>query len=329
VLAVSLLGMAGATLAIAWLLHERRPLSWLFAAVFFRSAFMAIETAARNAYIADLAPGAALSSAISLHTAALHIGKIIGPAAAGWWLASTDGALLLVIYSVALVVAAAAVSSSQGSRPRRPAARPAGNEGEAVRYIKGTPLIRALLILSIIPMMFGFAYSAVAPILVEALAKGDAGDFAFLLSVSSVGALLGTVWLSIRSVEATGKWLIMSLLAFSLSLLLWVALFEHRLFCLLAIGSVGLTGQLYRTLCRVAIQQAVPDQLRGRVMSIALMDRGFIPLGTLMLTALAEYAGARAAGYAMGVICFLSALAFWRRQDVWNISATGGRTWND
>ncbi|AMX84632.1 hypothetical protein GS3922_13800 [Geobacillus subterraneus] len=329
VLAASLLGMAGSTLAIAWLLHEPSSLIWLFAAVFVRSVFMAIETAVRNAYIADLVPGAALSSAISLHTAALHIGKMFGPAAAGWWLASMDGAPLLVVYSALLIAAALAVSSLEDGRPRRPAVRPAeGDKGEAIRYIRDTPLIRALLALSLIPMTFGFAYSAVTPLLVDALAKGDAGDFALLLSVSSAGALLGTAWLSFRPVEAVGKWLIVSLLAFSLSLLLWIVSFEHQLLCLAAMALAGLTGQLYRTLCRLAVQLTVPDQLRGRIMSIALMDRGFIPLGTLLLTAIAEYAGAKTAGYAMGWLCLLCVLAFWRRKELWNIS-TGGRTWND
>ncbi|NNU83885.1 MFS transporter [Geobacillus sp. BMUD] len=329
VLAASLLGMAGSTLAIAWLLHEPSSLIWLLAAVFVRSVFMAIETAVRNAYIADLVPGAALSSAISLHTAALHIGKIIGPAMAGWGLSSLGGVLLLIIYSAMLVIAAFAVLSLEESRPRRPAARPTNSgKGEAICYIKRTPLVRALLLLSIIPMTFGFAYSAVTPLLVDALANGDAGDFALLLSVSSAGALLGTTWLSFRPVEAIGKWLIISLLAFSLSLLLWIVSFEHQLLCLAAMALAGLTGQLYRTLCRLAVQLTVPDQLRGRIMSIALMDRGFIPLGTLLLTTLAEYVGAKVAGYAMGWLCLLCVLAFWRRKELWNIS-TGGRTWND
>ncbi|OQP05679.1 hypothetical protein B1690_12545 [Geobacillus sp. 46C-IIa] len=329
VLAASLLGMAGFTLVIAWLLCEPSLLIWLFAAVFVRSVFMAIETAVRNAYIADLVPGAALSSAISLHTAALHIGKMFGPAAAGWWLASMDGVPLLVVYSAMLIIAALAVSSLEDGRPRRPAVRPAeGDKGEAIRYIRDTPLIRALLALSVIPMTFGFAYSAITPLLVDALAKGDAEDFALLLSVSSAGALLGTTWLSFRPVKAVGKWLIVSLLAFSLSLLLWIVSFEHQLLCLAAMALAGLTGQLYRTLCRLAVQLTVPDQLRGRIMSIALMDRGFIPLGTLLLTAIAEYAGAKTAGYAMGWLCLLCVLAFWRRKELWNIS-TGGRTWND
>ncbi|MGP3561863.1 MFS transporter [Geobacillus sp. BK01] len=329
VLAASLLGMAASTLAIAWLLHEAFSFVWLLAAVLVRSVFMAVETAARNAYIAHLVPSAALSSAISLHTAALHIGKIAGPAAAGWWLASMDGIPLLVVYSAMLVVAALAVSFLKEGGPHQPAARSAGSDkGEAIRYIKGTPLIQALLALSIIPMMFGFAYSAITPLLVEALSEGGAGDFALLLSVSSVGALLGTIWLSFRPVEAVGKWLIVSLLAFSLSLLLWIVSFEHKWLCLAAMALAGLTGQLYRTLCRLAVQLTVPDRLRGRIMSIALMDRGFIPLGTLLLTAVAEYAGVKTAGYAMGGLCLLCVLIFWRRKELWNIS-TGGRTWND
>jgi hypothetical protein len=48
------------------------------------------------------------------------------------------------------------------------------------------------------------------------------------------------------------------------------------------------------------IQVSVPDALRGRVMSIAMMDRGLTPLGTLLAGLLVDSIGAPATVTLMG-----------------------------
>ena len=52
----------------------------------------------------------------------------------------------------------------------------------------------------------------------------------------------------------------------------------------------------------------VPDRLRGRILSIALMDRGFIPLGAILIGAIATWVGTLWAGGVMGLGCIVTTL---------------------
>jgi hypothetical protein len=47
----------------------------------------------------------------------------------------------------------------------------------------------------------------------------------------------------------------------------------------------------YQTQNQTLLQILAPRHLRGRVMSIYLLNRGFVPLGTLLAGALAEHLG--------------------------------------
>ena len=51
---------------------------------------------------------------------------------------------------------------------------------------------------------------------------------------------------------------------------------------------------------RVTLQTRVPDRLRGRILSIALMERGLMPLGAILI----EWSGSDAAlGFLAGMTC--------------------------
>ena len=65
---------------------------------------------------------------------------------------------------------------------------------------------------------------------------------------------------------------------------------------MLTIFAVGWTLILNNNSCNALLQSAVPDQLRGRVMSVfTLILFGSSPLGSLLLSSVAEYQGVPAA----------------------------------
>ena len=83
---------------------------------------------------------------------------------------------------------------------------------------------------------------------------------------------------------------------------------------------VGLSSQIYRTTSRIVLQHRVPDHLRGRILSIALMDRGLIPLGSILLGVIAEEAGTWWAGLTMGSGCVVVTLVLLAaRRQIWNL----------
>lgn len=195
-----------------------------------------------------------------------------------------------------------------------------GDIREAAVYVKNSPAVRSLLILAVVPMVFAFPYTAMMPMFaIDLLHLGPEG-VGILLSVAAAGALVGSAWLSLGGgMEGAGRWLVCSVIGFGLFLLLFMTT-ETLVTAAVAIFLVGLASSTYRTTSRITLQTRVPDRLRGRIMSIALMDRGFMPLGAILIGAVAEWAGVLWAGVFMGGGCVAVTLAVLAaRRGIWGL----------
>ncbi|MDQ0219300.1 MFS transporter [Peribacillus cavernae] len=312
------IGMMLLTFCLGYLIEARQSF-WLFAfIVTLRSMLAAMDPPIRNALVPNLVPQSSMASAIAINTMVINLSRIIGPAIAGALLAIIDIANLFYINAWGtLGVLFSLLMIRTDSFPT-----PDKKEGEnttlreAADYVKNQPSIQSLLILAIVPMVFGFPYTTMMPLFARDLLNLGPEGFGMLLSVSSIGAIVGTTWLSLgKEIKGTGKWLIYSIMGFGFSLLLFIG--TKNLFVAgTAMFLVGLTSQTYRTLSRITLQMHVPDRLRGRILSIALMDRGFIPLGALLIGAIATWAGTLWAGGVMGLGCIVttSVIVIRRRQ---------------
>ncbi len=310
------------TLLIGWLFLLDSPF-WLFAgAVLLRAIFQTMDPPIRNSLIPNLVSKPFLARAIALNTMALNLSRIIGPAIAGGLLAVLYTEQVIWLGAAGLLIEIIALC----------AVRPVQEQGksekgelkqdvrEAVAFIRGQKSVQSLLLLAIVPMVFGFPYTSMLPVFVDQLMNAGPGGFGALLSISAGGAVVGSIWLSLRKERANaGRLLILSIIGFGLSLLLFV-LVSNFWVAMSMMFMIGLTSQTYRTMSRITMQMQVPDHLRGRIMSIALMDRGFIPLGSIMIGAVAGAAGALWAGVLMGAGCILITLVVLStRRQIWQL----------
>lgn len=311
------------TFWLGYLVDSGPALFWVFILIVtLRSMLAAMDSPIRNALLPNLVSTNAMSSAIAINTLVINLSRIIGPALAGMLLAVTDIANLFyinawgtlgVLISLLMIRSHAVPKFNKKNREKT-------TFKEASDYVKSQPAVQSLLILAIVPMVFGFPYTTMMPLFARDLLNLGPEGFGLLLSISSIGALVGGTWLSIgKEIKGAGKWLICSIMGFGLSLLLFIAA-QNFLQAGIAMFLVGLTSQTYRTMSRITLQVHVPDQLRGRVLSIALMDRGFIPLGAILLGAIATWAGTTWAGIVMGVGCItITSIVLTIRRQIWNL----------
>lgn len=296
---------------------------WMFAAlVTARSVLMAMDPPVRNSMIPNLVEESAIPSAIALNTTVLNLSRIVGPATAGLLLTVIEPAQIFYVSGAALLVELICLFVIR-MRPQRhrPAPKKAkAGMGEALVYIRRHPNVQSLLILAIVPMVFGFPYSSMMPLFAQDLYQLGPDGFGALLSVSAAGAIIGSFWLSLVGGRiGAGKWLVCSVIGFGVSLAAFM-LMKDFFTAACAMFLVGLTSQTYRTLSRMTIQMQVPDHLRGRIMSIALMDRGFIPLGALLIGMVATQFGTLSAGLMMGVCCVVITLIMLAaRRQIWEL----------
>ena len=183
-------------------------------------------------------------------------------------------------------------------------------------------LILTLLGLSALAAIFGRSYQNLLPIFARDIWNAGPAGYGILLSASGAGALAGAFGLaSIRSVKHQGAILISSGLLFSLTVILFALSPYFWLgVSLLFIGGIAVT--VFGTIISTFIQVAVPNELRGRVMSLyAITLIGLPSLGAMGIGSTAELLGGLSGapravligGAIVGVMLIIATPLFWKR----------------
>ena len=278
----------------------------------------AIDIPARQAFVVHLVDDRAdLSNAIALNSFAMNAARLLGPTVAGVVLSVVGEGICFLLNAVSyLTVLLALVAIRSG--PQAVSSRPMASAlRQGFRYAFGHDAIRAMLLLVAVVSFTATPYTVLMPVYAKQIFGGDARTLGLLLGCAGGGALAGTVYLAARkSLDGLERVIALApvlagagLLAFAFSRSLWVAAPA-----LLAVGfGVISTVASANTL----IQSLVPDELRGRVMSLFTMAfLGMAPLGSLAAGSVAHGVGAPVTLFAGGLCSIAAGLAFaWRRRS--------------
>ncbi|AHH97849.1 MFS transporter [Kutzneria viridogrisea] len=304
-LAGTRLALFVSTLAVAAAVVGEGPMWVLCGAVLVRAVAGCAEPVLRQSMLPLLCGGRPLAKVVAMHSACLNLAMVLGPAIGSVLLATTP--LVTVFwFNVACSVLSLCCLTILPENSRR-AER--GPSTPLWPFVRENPVVRAQLALAVGPMLFAFPYTSLMPLLAKDLVGGDAGTTGLLLTSGAVGALAASLSLSRRAPARPGVLAAVTGVALGVMLL---GLLVFRSFGVEAAVAmmllVGVVGQCYRTSNRSALQLALPDELRGRVLGIANTDRALIPAGTALLSPIAELFGTATMLLVMGVGCVLVTL---------------------
>ena len=277
-----------------------------------------LDIPARQSFVVEMVGKADLVSAIALNSATFNGARVIGPALAGLVIArwGTATAFAVNALSFAAVIAALLAMRTEGA-PRRAAGRRLGGEiAEGVRYAVRTPRILVVLGLVLAVSVFMFNYNVMVPLLARDVLHQDAHGFGLLMAALGAGAVAGALTLATLG---RGRPSIPSPLIPALALgaatagLSLVTRFGLAAPVLVVMGFCGI---LVMAGANTSHQLTVPDELRGRIMSLhTLVFAGMTPFGAFAMGSLAERFGVRAmlAVAGLGGCVAVLALATWWR----------------
>jgi MFS family permease len=273
--------------------------------------FRAFDEPSRLSLVPELVSREQLPNAIALSSIPWQAGRMIGPSITGILIAAFGGTSGFLLAAAASYAALAMYSSLRVSGPARP------RDGQPVHWqlVEGLTFVAcnfvfaSLIGLALFNSVFGLSYITLLPVYADVYFAAGSTGYGLLNAAHGAGALAGTLTLAtlghhIRRpgtsllVIATGLGCL--LMAFSRASALWVAL------PILAL--VGLSNSVYLTQVNTLLQQKVPDQLRGRVMSLYALCWNLLPLGGLVAGALAAAVDARFAVLIGGVMVAANAL---------------------
>ena len=257
-----------------------------------------------------------LSNAIALNGSMVNSASLVGPAIAGAVIAAVGEGYCFLIDGISYIAVIASLIAMRITIPqaRRPQREIKHEIREGWQYVRGSLPIRSILTNLGLVSMFGMPYSVLMPIFAVQVLHGGPNTLGFLMSAVGVGALVGTVSLTMRkSVVGLGRRIVIAtaicgaaLIAFGLSKNVW--------FSILILPFIGFGLMQQMAPSNTILQTIVDDEKRGRVMSFYSMAfLGMAPFGSLLAGNLAATIGAPRTLMVNGVVCLIGSFWFSRR----------------
>jgi MFS family permease len=254
----------------------------------------AIDNPARRSFIGELVRPDEFSNAMSLNTAVMTGARVAGPALAGFlvYAVGTGACFIINGASFAAVLVALVMMDAAKIRRTPPAPHTGGQVREGLRYAWAKPDLKLALVVLAVVSTFSFNYQVALPLLVERTFDGGALAFGALLSVTSVGSVLGSL-VTARRVSASVSYALLAVAVMAVFML--GTAFAPTLAVAFALAvPMGMGGAAFiATTSGILLSEARSD-MRGRM--LALQSTAFLgstPIGGPIVGWVGETYGAR------------------------------------
>ena len=278
----------------------------------------AVDMPVRQAFSMELVGREDVGNAVALNSAMFNGARVIGPAAAGLAIAAFGVGPAFAINALsflAVIVGLRMMDERELHLPTR-IARPDSaravvrNLAEGLQYVRGTPVVLLAIVVVGSVATVGMNFNVLIPAFAQNdLASGAAG-YGFLMAASGVGSLLAAVRLVIGGRPRPVRLATGAVILGVASLALAVTREFPVAFVLMVL--VGFGSILMAATGNTTIQLAVPDHLRGRVMSVyTTAFSASVPIGGLAMGAVASALGVPVAIAIGGGLSLLIGLGAW------------------
>ena len=289
------LAMTGVALVLAIFTVTRHETLWLLYGLnLLSAAAVAFDGPSRQALIPRLVPPEDLPGALSLNLSVFQASLIGGPALAGLIIAGHTGPLhlgaaqltpqgapvhtesLALIYFLnavsflAVIFALLTMKTSGAPEKGTDTEHPWEAVKEGLRFVFTTPLMVWTMGLDFLATFFSGAMSLL-PIFADQVLKVGAKGYGILVSAPAMGALAGSLFISIRPLPARqGRVFLISVAAYGAATVVF-GLSRSFLLTMLALAATGLADAISTVIRQTLRQLITPDRLRGRMTSVNMI----------------------------------------------------------
>lgn len=275
----------------------------------------AIDMPTRNSFSVEMVGRESVANAVALNSALFNAARIVGPAVAGLTIGAFDISVAFLLNGLSYISVIFALFlmrendlQSPPTMPRPASIRAAfASLGEGLGYVRRTPIVLLAVVLVGTVSTFGMNFTVMIPSLARDVLGTDASGYGFLMSASGLGALIAALRIAFGRRSQPILIGLGALMLGGFEVLLGFSRFyplSLAAMFLVGFGSVSMTAT-----SNAVVQLHVPDQLRGRVMSVYMtIFVGSTPIGSLIMGATASRFGTDVAVMAGGAISALAAV---------------------
>jgi len=234
---------------------------------------------ARQAIIPQIVGTQRSGNAIALISSGMSFASLFAPGIAGLIYASLDakGVYYMVTLLGCVTVATTTFLRIPGNTTLKPVTNVGDDMLEGVKYLWSNKSVRALLTTCLVFILFSSPLQFLLPMLVVDVYHRESGSLGLLVSMTGVGALVGTLVIASLGDKGRGKILLITGFISGLGLLM-VALIPYYQIAVLLMIVVGMGNAGMWSLGQVLVMSRIENVYRGRVMSIYMLNFGLMPL---------------------------------------------------
>ncbi|MEA2610610.1 MAG: hypothetical protein QOG32_336 [Chloroflexota bacterium] len=278
----------------------------------------AVDMPVRQAFAVELVGREDVGNAVALNSAMFNGARVIGPAAAGLAIGAFGVGPAFAINALsflAVIVGLRMIDDEDLHLPPR-IARPESARAvvrhlkDGLRYVRQTQLVLLAVVVVGSVATVGMNFNVLIPAFAQNELHSGAAGFGFLMAASGIGSLLAALRLVFggrpRPIRLATGALILGLASLALT-----ATRDFPIAMVLMV-LIGFGSILMAATGNTTIQLAVPDHLRGRVMSVyTTVFSASVPIGGLAMGAVASAFGVTIAIALGGVLTLLVGLGAW------------------
>ena len=257
---------------------------------------------ARQAIIPQLVGQNRLSNAMALNAAGMSAMTMGAPAVAGFmydWAGPWNLYYFIAALSFISVVLTGLIKPSGDPIPKKQTAV-MRDIWDGITYIARQRILVVLLVVGLITTILAMPFRFILPVFVVDIYRQEADSMGLLTAIMGFGAMAGAMYVAAIGRKNRGMLLIISSMLSGAGLLLVAAIpiYSAAAFIMVILG-MGDAGRM--SLNQALLIELSDNEYRGRVMSIFMLNFGFMPLGTFPAGLMIDYIGGQAVIGMMGV----------------------------
>ena len=271
---------------------------------FFFGIIFAFRMPAKMGIISELVGRDRIMSAVSLNQALTNVMQFAGPAASGFLIAlmGIEWAYMIVtgFFFLSLVVLLPMRYERKNTAIKKQGSF-IGNVKDGWDYVRGTPNIAAVLGIGVLATAFAQPYTQLLPAFADVVLKVGPAQLGLLSSLSGIGALGGSLGITLLRPKMRGLLLIRVAFFTGIGVVAF-CLTGSFVFSGIMVLLLGVAQALRGNLQQILLQTYTADGYLGRVLSIQLTQAGLTSLTAFAVALAAEAVGVQRALTGTGIL---------------------------
>ncbi|MEE9280288.1 MAG: MFS transporter [Myxococcota bacterium] len=292
-LVASRVAMAGVVLLMAFLVQTGLIVIWhIIALAVVGGLIMALMQPASQTYVFDIVGRERIQNAIALNSTGTGAAQMLGPALAGGLIAAVGivGAFVSAAAGILLATGMLALIPVLGSPTSAGRGRALRELRDGFGYVRAHPAL-LLTLVACSMAIFNGALFAMRPIFARHVLEVGSVGYGMMAGASGVGTVVGALVATLLPpFRRPGVMITLAMFGYSTCIFLYSFAFSFEYVLVVEFGT-GLFGQLWNVSTFSGLQMAVPENMRGRIVSMVFMVVQLASIGQLFVGALADAIG--------------------------------------